>query len=57
MERLRYDITLPTEAAVADLLGMTPYAWYVDAATRQRVAAAAPVATAVDFVVSSYRLR
>lgn len=54
-ERLRYDITLPTPDAVAHLVGMTPYAWYVDEATRAAVAAAAPLSTAVDFLVSSYR--
>ena len=56
IERLRYDVTLPTPAVVADLLGMTPYAWYVDEATRTAVPRRAPLSTAVDFLVSTYRL-
>jgi 23S rRNA (guanine745-N1)-methyltransferase len=55
--RIRYDITLPSEAAIADLVGMTPYAWYVDGATREAVAATGSLSTPVDFLVSAYRLR
>jgi 23S rRNA (guanine745-N1)-methyltransferase len=55
--RLRYDVTLPTAAAIADLLGMTPYAWYVDGATREAVVSAGSLSTPVDFLVSAYGLR
>jgi 23S rRNA (guanine745-N1)-methyltransferase len=55
--RIRYDIDLPTPAAIADLVGMTPYAWYVDGATREAVAATGSLSTPVDFLVSAYGLR
>jgi 23S rRNA (guanine745-N1)-methyltransferase len=55
--RIRYEIDLPTPAAIADLVGMTPYAWYVDGATRGAVAAAGSLSTPVDFLVSAYGLR
>lgn len=49
-----YDLDLRDPAAIAALLGMTPYAWYVDEATRERVRSLRSLSTAVEFVVSVY---
>lgn len=56
-ERITYEIELPGDGTPGDLLGMTPWAWYVDAATRARVAALPGLRTPVDFLVSTYRRR
>ncbi len=52
--RLHYVITLSSEDEVKSLLGMVPYAWYVDEATRTRVENLPRLETVVDFVVSVY---
>jgi 23S rRNA (guanine745-N1)-methyltransferase len=52
--RVRYEIDLPPGPAVGDLLGMTPYAWYVSPEDRARVASLPGLKTTVDFLVSSY---
>ena len=54
-EELRYDVDLPGDGTPGDLLGMTPWSWYVDADTRARVAALPHLSTPVHFVVSTYR--
>ena len=54
-ERVRRDITLSSGAEVADLLGMTPFAWYVDPATRAAVASLDGLQTPTDFILSAYR--
>jgi len=56
LQRLRYEVEVPGPDQIAALLGMTPYAWYVDAATRQAVADRPSLATTVDFVVATYAL-
>jgi len=53
--RLHYGITLSRQEEVKSLLGMVPYAWYVDEATRNRVENLPCLETAVDFVLSIYR--
>jgi 23S rRNA (guanine745-N1)-methyltransferase len=53
--RVRYEIELPEGPAVGDLLGMTPYAWYVGPEDRERVASLPGLVTTVDFLVSAYR--
>jgi 23S rRNA (guanine745-N1)-methyltransferase len=55
-DRVRYDLELTSPDAIADLLGMTPYAWYVDADTRASVAAASSLFTPIDFLIFSYRV-
>lgn len=55
-DRIRYDLHLDASADVAALLTMTPYAWYVDEATRLRVGANPALSTPVDFLISVYRL-
>ena len=53
-DRLRYDLHLEEPAAIRALLGMTPYAWYVDAATRERVGALSSLSTPIDFLITTY---
>lgn len=55
-DRLRYDLELDDPGTVADLLNMTPYAWYVSPEVRAEVASRAPLTTPVDFVVSAYSM-
>lgn len=55
-QRVRYELVLSSEAAIADLVGMTPYAWYVAPEARATAASAVPLVTPVDFLVSTYRL-
>ena len=54
--RLRYDLHLTDAGAVADLLHMTPYAWYVSPEVRAAVVSDASLFTPVDFLVSAYEL-
>ncbi|HEX2849776.1 MAG TPA: methyltransferase domain-containing protein [Acidimicrobiales bacterium] len=56
LTRVRYEVTLDSPAAVGHLLGMVPYAWYVDSATRVAVSARPSLTTTVDFLVARYRL-
>jgi 23S rRNA (guanine745-N1)-methyltransferase len=53
--RLRYELSLDEPGAVADLLNMTPYAWYVAPEVRAEVAAQTSLSTTVDFIIASYR--
>jgi 23S rRNA (guanine745-N1)-methyltransferase len=53
-ERIRFDLELGSPDAVRDLLGMTPYAWYVSPAAREAVVAGGSLSTPVDFLLSSY---
>lgn len=53
-QRLRFDLELADADAVADLLNMTPYAWYVSPEVRQSVVSEASLSTTIDFLVSSY---
>ena len=53
-QRIAYDLHLDDRAAIAALLGMTPYAWYVDEATRQRVRALPSLSTRIEFLLSVY---
>ena len=53
--RIRYEVELPAGPAVGDLLGMTPYAWYVGPEDRVRVASLPGLTTTVDFLLSAYR--
>lgn len=55
VRRLAYTIDLQGEGTAGDLLGMTPYVWYLDQATRDRVEALPRLRTEVDFAVSIYR--
>lgn len=52
--RIAYDLRLDDRAAIAALLGMTPYAWYVDDATRERVRSLPFLSTPVEFLISVY---
>lgn len=52
--RISYDLAVDDAAMIAALLGMTPYSWYVDDATRERVRGASSLSTPVDFLVSVY---
>lgn len=52
-DRLAFTIELRSADEVADLIGMTPYAWYVGPEERA-AAATAPLRTAVDFLISTY---
>lgn len=54
--RVRYVLDLAEPGTIADLLGMTPYAWYVAPQTRAEVAASGQLSTTVDFRISAYRL-
>ena len=54
-ERVRFELELGDPAAIGALLGMTPYAWYVDEATRQRVRGLSALTTPIDFLISAYR--
>ena len=48
-------VELRSPGEVADLLGMTPYAWYVDPATKAAVETIPALDVETDFVVSVYR--
>ena len=52
-ERIRFDLDLQPPA-IGALLGMTPYAWYVDSATRARIAGLDRLVTPADFFVHVY---
>lgn len=54
--RIRYQLDLFTPESIADLLGMTPYAWYVSPEARCEVAEAGQLSTTVDFRIWAYRL-
>ena len=49
-----YDLVLEDAAAIADLVHMTPYAWYVSPERRAEVVAGPPLVTAVDFRIFPY---
>jgi len=53
--RVRYDLELRDPAAVAALIGMTPYAWAADA--RDRLAGLARLDTEVDVLIRTYERR
>lgn len=53
--RITYDLVVDDAAMIGALLGMTPYSWYVDEATRERVRATPLLSTPVDFLVSVYQ--
>ena len=55
-QRLRFDLELREADAVADLLNMTPYAWYVSPEVRLSVVSERFLSTSADFLVSSYEL-
>lgn len=55
VRRVTYAIDLKGEGTAGDLLGMTPYVWYLDQATRDRVEALTRLSTEVDFLVAVYR--
>jgi 23S rRNA (guanine745-N1)-methyltransferase len=55
-QRIRYDLHLRDPAAIADLVGMTPYGWYVGSDVRDAVAASGSLSTPVEFILSSYYL-
>ena len=52
-QRVRYDLDL-TPPAIGDLLGMVPYAWYVDPETRSRVEETPFLRTPVDVNLTVY---
>jgi 23S rRNA (guanine745-N1)-methyltransferase len=49
-----YDLVLDDPAAIADLVHMTPYAWYVSPERRQGVIDGGRLATTVDFRIFPY---
>ncbi len=53
--RVRADVHLDSPEAVADLVHMTPYAWYVAPEVRQAVVARGSLDTPIDVLVSAYR--
>ena len=53
-QRISYELRLGDAAAIGALLGMTPYAWYVDEGTRQRVRSLPFLSTPIEFLVSVY---
>lgn len=53
--RVTGEVHLRGSEAVADLLNMTPYAWYVAPEVRSAVVSEGSLSTAVDFLVSTYR--
>ncbi|MDP9441624.1 MAG: methyltransferase domain-containing protein, partial [Actinomycetota bacterium] len=54
--RVTYLLDLAEPRTIADLLGMTPYAWYVAPQVRSEVASSGHLTTTVDFRISAYRL-
>lgn len=54
LRRLHYEITVGGEGRVGDLLGMTPYVWYLDQATVAGIDALTELTTDVDFLVATY---
>lgn len=52
--RVTGEVDLRGSEAVADLLNMTPYAWYVAPEVRSAVVSEGSLSTAVDFLVSTY---
>ncbi len=54
--RLTYPLVLTDSRSIANLVGMTPYAWYVAPEVRAEVAASGHLRTTVDFRISTYRL-
>lgn len=53
--RVQADLELRTADAVADLLNMTPYAWYVAPEVRAAVVSESSLSTRIDFLISTYR--
>lgn len=53
--RIRYDLELRDAAAIAALIGMTPYAWAADA--RERLAGLDHLDTEVDVIIRTYERR
>ena len=49
-----YDLELAEPSTIADLLHMTPYAWYVSPERRQAAVDAGPLTTTADFRIFSY---
>jgi len=53
--RVQADLELRAAEAVADLLNMTPYAWYVAPEVREAIVSESSLSTPIDFLVSTYR--
>lgn len=49
-----YELTLSDADAIADLVHMTPYAWYVSPERRAEVVSGSSLSTSVDFRIFSY---
>ena len=54
-ERVQAALSLTSSDAVADLLNMTPYAWYVAPEVRASVVSDGSLSTPIDFLISTYR--
>ena len=55
-ERVRFDLALTGEA-IADLIAMTPYSWFVPEARRMDVSSRPFLSTPAEFLVTTYQLR
>ena len=53
---ITYELALDEPGAIADLVHMTPYAWYVAPERRQAVVEGGPLTTTVDFRVHRYEV-
>ena len=53
--RVAAELALRTPDDVADLLNMTPYAWYVAPEVRASVVSHGSLSTPIDFLISTYR--
>jgi 23S rRNA (guanine745-N1)-methyltransferase len=54
-QAVQYEAELATPALVGDMLTMTPFGWNIDSERRRRAEAAAPLRTAMDVVIRTYR--
>ena len=52
---VRYEVELATPGLVGDLLTMTPFGWNIDRERRLRAEQAAPLWTAMDVVIRTFR--
>lgn len=53
--QVRFELTLPSQAAIEQLLMMTPFYWQIPEPARQRAAALESLTTEADFILSLYR--
>lgn len=53
-QRISFELRLDDTTAIAALLGMTPYAWYVDEPTRERIRSLPFLSTPIEFLLSVY---